>query len=192
MAMEQLSSIFRWKGLCIDPRGHYSITSSYSDDANAFFRRRILNWHLRWKSKRVDQGPKRLLRKFIVRIKKSIRVSWSAFLFSIIYINFLFPFRIVNFIQRTIFKQPSKVPSGCEIRNIVAWWVHDDASKINSQSYLETNKFYGDTTRSCTVRDSNGRQRTVTFNDDPLVPPALWNPFGYICTVKLLNLLGIK
>ena len=39
------------------------------------------------------------------------------------------------------------------------------------ESHMETIKFYSDTSRRCTVVDSNGKkQRTVTYNDDPLVP----------------------
>ena len=58
--------------------------------------------------------------------------------------------------------------SGCFARRLVAW---SDEIPM-SESDFKTNNFYGDTTRKCTVRDSNGRQRTVTFDNDPLEPPA--------------------
>ena len=57
----------------------------------------------------------------------------------------------------------------CEFRRSVAWL----AENAMMESHLKTTKFFGGNTHRCTVEDPNGREREVTYNNDPLVPPAL-------------------
>ena len=64
------------------------------------------------------------------------------------------------------------MPTGCRIRQMIAYAVVDYDTNFMWKSNLENANFYDSTTRSsCYITDPNGRERTVTYNNDPLVPP---------------------
>ena len=55
---------------------------------------------------------------------------------------------------------------------MIAYAVVDYDTNFMWKSNLENANFYDSTTRSsCYITDPNGRERTVTYNNDPLVPP---------------------
>lgn len=121
---------------------------------------------MRRKSRRRDQG--RSFR-FHVRIIPNRLVFHLNFIY--VHILLILFSLLMSFVfKRTLFVPFIGVPSGCYIRRYVAWSEH---SNNMAKSHLETNKFYNDTSRSCTFEFAyfDGRPSTFTYNNDPLIPP---------------------
>ena len=53
------------------------------------------------------------------------------------------------------------------MRRVVVW---GDNFTPMKQSHLKNAEFFNNPARRCNVTDPNGTERTVTYNDDPLVP----------------------